>query len=128
MRRPKNSVICRRSQHKPSSFVYISSRVEMQYLLYEPATLISNKADCPYCGLLLQPFCHISVLTLQNGCNNARYAYFIGYTEGLGSYVTGNVSYPLRTGEESILYIVPGGTELGTRVKTGSRAGRTHSQ
>ena len=27
---------------------------------------------------------------------------------------------------EHILEIVPGGTELGTQVKTGSRAGRTH--
>ena len=34
--------------------------------------------------------------------------------------------YPLRTGEERILDIVPGGTELGTQIKTGSRAGRTH--
>ena len=34
----------------------------------------------------------------------------------------------VRTGEERILDIVPGGTELGTQVKTGSRAGRTHSQ
>ena len=31
-------------------------------------------------------------------------------------------------GEERNLDIVPGGTELGTQVKTGSRAGRTHSQ
>jgi len=30
-------------------------------------------------------------------------------------------------GEERILDIVPGGTELGTQVKTGNRAGRTHS-
>jgi len=30
--------------------------------------------------------------------------------------------------EERILDIVPRGTELGTKVKTGSRAGRTHSQ
>ena len=29
--------------------------------------------------------------------------------------------------EESILDIVPAGTELGTKVKTGSRAGRTHT-
>jgi len=32
------------------------------------------------------------------------------------------------SGEERMLDIVPGGTELGTQVKTGSRAGRTHSQ
>ena len=56
--------------------LYISSRVEMQCLLYEPATLVSNKADCSYCGPLLQSFCHFSALTLQNGCNNARYEYF----------------------------------------------------
>jgi len=31
-------------------------------------------------------------------------------------------------GEEHILDIVPGGTELGTQVKTGNRAGCTHSQ
>jgi len=31
-------------------------------------------------------------------------------------------------GEERILDIVPGGTEFGTQVKTGSRAGRTHTQ
>ena len=30
-------------------------------------------------------------------------------------------------GQERILDIVPGGTELGTQVKTGSRAGRTHT-
>jgi len=30
-------------------------------------------------------------------------------------------------GEERILDIVPGGTELGTQVKTESRAGRTHN-
>ena len=30
-------------------------------------------------------------------------------------------------GQECILDIVPGGTELGTQVKTGSRAGRTHT-
>ena len=35
--------------------------------------------------------------------------------------------YTLRTGEERILDIVPGGTELGTQVKTGSRASRTHT-
>jgi len=29
--------------------------------------------------------------------------------------------------EERILNIVPRGTELGTQVKTGSRAGRTHT-
>ena len=29
--------------------------------------------------------------------------------------------------EERILDVVPRGTELGTQVKTGSRAGRTHS-
>ena len=29
--------------------------------------------------------------------------------------------------EERILDIVPGGTELGTQVKTGIRAGRTHT-
>ena len=34
--------------------------------------------------------------------------------------------YPLRTGEERILDIVPGGTDLGTQVKTVSRADRTH--
>ena len=33
---------------------------------------------------------------------------------GLGSYVTENVLYSLRTGEERILDIVPGETELGT--------------
>ena len=49
----------------------------MQCLLYEPATLIFDKADCPYCGPLLQPFCDVSALTLQNGCSNARYIYFI---------------------------------------------------
>jgi len=32
-----------------------------------------------------------------------------------------------RPGEEHILDIVPGGTELGTQVKTGSWAGRTHT-
>jgi hypothetical protein len=37
-----------------------------------------------------------------------------GYIEGLGSYVTENVLYPLRTCEERILDIVPRGTELGT--------------
>ena len=31
-------------------------------------------------------------------------------------------------GGERILDVVPRGTELGTQVKTGSRAGRTHSQ
>ena len=51
-----------------------------------------------------------------------------GYIEGLGSYVTENMFYPLRTGEERILDIVPGGTELGTQVKTARRAGRTHCQ
>ena len=30
-------------------------------------------------------------------------------------------------GKERILDIVPGGTELATQVKTGSRAGRTHN-
>ena len=30
-------------------------------------------------------------------------------------------------GQERILDIVPGGTELGTQVKTGSLAGRTHT-
>jgi len=50
----------------------------MLCLLYEPAALISNKADCPYCGALLLPFCDVSALTLQNGCSNARYVYFIG--------------------------------------------------
>jgi hypothetical protein len=30
-------------------------------------------------------------------------------------------------GQERILDSVPGGTELGTQVKTGSRAGRTHT-
>ena len=30
-------------------------------------------------------------------------------------------------GQERILDIVPGGTELGTQVKTGSPAGRTHT-
>ena len=34
--------------------------------------------------------------------------------------------YPLRTGEERILDIVPGETELGTQFKTGSQVGRTH--
>jgi hypothetical protein len=29
--------------------------------------------------------------------------------------------------EERILNIVPGGTELGTQIKTGSQAGRTHT-
>ena len=38
------------------------------------------------------------------------------------------ILYPLRAGEKRILDIVPGGTELGTQVKTGSRAGRTYSQ
>ena len=37
------------------------------------------------------------------------------------------VLYPLRTWSGMILDIVPGGTELGTQVKTGSRAGRTHT-
>ena len=35
---------------------------------------------------------------------------------------------PRGHGRERILDIVPGGTELGTQVKTGSRADRTHSQ
>ena len=51
-----------------------------------------------------------------------------GYIEGICSYITENVFYLLRTGEERILDIVPGGTELGTQVKMGSRAGRTHTQ
>jgi hypothetical protein len=51
-----------------------------------------------------------------------------GYKVGLGSYVTEHVLYPLRTGEERILDIVPGGTELGTQFKPGIRAGRTHTQ
>ena len=33
-----------------------------------------------------------------------------------------------RPGGERILDIAPGGTELGTQVKAGSQAGRTHSQ
>jgi len=49
-----------------------------------------------------------------------------GYIEGLGSYVTEKLLYPLRTGEERMLDIVPGGTELGTLVKTDSRASRTN--
>ena len=51
-----------------------------------------------------------------------------GYIEGLSSYVAEHVLYPLRPGEELILGIVPGGTELGTQVKMGSQAGRTRSQ
>jgi len=35
---------------------------------------------------------------------------------------------PRGPSEEHILDIVPGGTELGTQVKTGSRAGCTYSQ
>jgi len=35
-----------------------------------------------------------------------------GYIEGLGSYVTENFLYPLPTGKERILDIVPGGTQL----------------
>jgi hypothetical protein len=50
-----------------------------------------------------------------------------GYIEVLRSYFTDKVLYPLRTGEERTLDIVPGGTKLGTHVKTGSRAGRTLS-
>jgi hypothetical protein len=37
-----------------------------------------------------------------------------GYIEGIGSYVTENVLYPLRTGEERTLDIVPGWKELGS--------------
>ena len=39
-------------------------------------------------------------------------------------------SYCIRCGpgEEHILDILPGGTELGTQVKTGNRSGRTLSQ
>ena len=51
-----------------------------------------------------------------------------GYIEGLCSNVTENVLYSLRPGEERILDIVPGGIQLGTQVKMGGRAGRTHSQ
>jgi hypothetical protein len=57
-------------------YMCISSRVEMECLLKEPAALVSNKSDCPYCGPLLETFFHISALTLQNKCNNARYVYF----------------------------------------------------
>jgi hypothetical protein len=35
-----------------------------------------------------------------------------GYIEGLGSYVTENMLYPLPIGKERTLDIVPGGTEL----------------
>ena len=44
-----------------------------------------------------------------------RVRYFLyGYIEGICSYITEKVLCPLRTCEESILDIVPGGTELGT--------------
>ena len=58
-------------------YMCISSRVEILCLLYKPATLISKKADCPYWGRLLPPFCDVSALTLQNDCNKAHCLNFI---------------------------------------------------
>ena len=85
----------------------------MGCLLYQQAALISNKFDCSYCGQLLQPFCHISALTLQKGCNNSRYVYFIQLHRRTRFVRHRKRFVYVATGEEGILDIVPEGTELG---------------
>ena len=81
--------------------------------MYEPATLISKKVDCPYCGPLLQPFCHVSALTLQKGCNNSRYVYFIRLHKRTRFVRHRKRVVFVAIGEECILDIVPEETELG---------------
>jgi len=81
----------------------------MQFLLYEPSALISNKADCPYFEVLLRPFCNVSALALKMTAGTLLIYVLYGYI-GLGSYVTQNVLYLLRSGKERIFDIVPGGT------------------
>jgi len=44
------------------------------------------------------------------------------------SFYTVELLYPVQSKWECITYVVPGGTELEPQVKTGSWAGRTHSQ
>ena len=114
MRRTKISAIFRHGQHKLSNNLHISSRVEMKCILYEPAALISNKADCSYCGPLLQPFCHVSALTLQKGCTNSRYVYFIRLHRRARFVRHRKPVVFVATGEECFLDIVPEGTELGS--------------